>query len=98
MNPQQQLTNLDRDGIAYTLARFDVQVGQNLMKFVEYEVLNHDSDWLELSEVCMQIKTGPRNGWHFSRDDLEKHGPRARLWFRWENLGTFEIRQEGGPT
>jgi hypothetical protein len=92
MNPQQQLVAYDQDLIAYTIFRPDVQIGQNLIKFVEYEVFNHDPNWIELREVSMQIKTGPRNGWYFSREDLEKNGTRQRVWHRLVDIAPFEIR------
>jgi hypothetical protein len=91
MNPHEQLKSFDCKGTTYTLNRFDIQVGQNLMKFVEYEIYNHDPFWIEMSAVAMQIKTGPRNGWHFSRDDILKKRTPPRVWFRWTDLGPFEV-------
>lgn len=95
MSPHQQLALLDAAGVAYHLIRYDVQVGQNLMAFVEYEVLSHDADWINIRECSMQIKTGPRNGWFFSKEDLEANGTRKETWQRWFDISPFAIQQEG---
>lgn len=92
MNPHQQITTLDNDGTAYVLARLDVQVGQNLMEFVEYEVLSLDHEWIELKPNCMKVKTGPRNGVLFTPDELDRSSGRHAVWFRWATLGPIEIR------
>ncbi|UTS82723.1 hypothetical protein [Phaeobacter piscinae] len=92
MTPQKRIAELDKLGTAYVLARLDVQHGQNLMAFIEYEVLSHSPEWVELKPHCMKVKTGPRNGTIFSKEDLEKQGACGPVWHRWAEIGPLEIR------
>jgi hypothetical protein len=92
LNPQQQIAHHDANGTAYHLARLDVQHGQNLMAFIEYEVLHHSAGWVELKPHSMKVKTGPRNGYIYSAAELEKQDARNPVWYRWSEIGPFEIR------
>lgn len=94
MTPHKQLRDLDQKGTTYTLARLDVPSGNELMAFVEYAVVSHDADWVELKPQCMKVKTGPRNGRVLTAEYLDPVNVSNPIWFRWEQLGPFEIRQQ----
>jgi hypothetical protein len=86
MTPHQRLASLDTQGTPYTLALIDIPLGNIILSYVEYEVLSHDSDWIEVKAIRRKHKTGNRNGSIF--DLANSHA----TWMQWNKLPEFQIR------